>query len=749
MLESVSIASAPCLGEGPAVIAPLKQVTFIFGANGSGKTTISRALGDPSSYGGVTYDWSHGSTPLATRVYNRDYVNATIAQANSLPGVFLLGGESQAVRDELEQLTGPGGLLEQLERELTAQVSTLGDAEAGTGILGRLNEAKVALTDAAWAKRESIPDALRPMFTGYNNSKAQFASKLLSVADACDTTDTDLDSLVAEAASVFDASAAEAEELPTLVEPDAEHAKGFELLAAPIVGAADVGLADLIEQLGNSDWVAQGRHYLKHSDGHCPFCQEVVPEGLERQLEEYFDARFADQIAELAQFADWYGARVEALGSTLDALLADPPRQLDVAALSATRATLDAALAANSVGIAAKLERPSSVVKLEPVDDDISRVNQILGLANAAIRVHNARVRNKKEERAALIEKCWRHFVRDTVASEVAVYESAVPGLLKGAESLQTKGIPEAQSKLDAAKGRQSELERQVRSSKIVIDAINATLASVGFETFHLAPAAAPKDGYSLVRHDGSAVAGSLSEGERTFITFLYYFHQLQGAPTSTDEPRGLLAVIDDPICSLDSDVLFVVSALTKRLIADVIAGRGRVRQLLLLTHNVQFHREVTYCRRGEPGAGRQYLLLRKRQGRSSQLVAFADNPVKSAYRVLWDEVRAARDDPMASVVGLQNLLRRILETYFKTMGDVNEDEIIAAFTGSDQVVCRSLFSWINAGSHTIVEDTDYCPSEAGVATWLRVFEAIFDKAGHPGHYEMMMRAVMPADANE
>ena len=100
-----------------------------------------------------------------------------------------------------------------------------------------------------------------------------------------------------------------------------------------------------------------------------------------------------------------------------------------------------------------------------------------------------------------------------------------------------------------------------------------------------------------------------------------------------------------------------------------------------------------------------------------------------------------AKQNPPQSPVALQNVMRRILENYFKVMGEVPEEELIAAFSGSDQMVCRSLFSWLNEGSHAIIEELDYSPTDVSTENFLTIFEAIFDKAGHLAHYTMMMKA--------
>ena len=673
-------------------------------------------------------------------MYNREYIDATVALAGALPGVFLLGSGSQEVHKEIDELSSSNGVIASLVKRRAALCSTLGLETAGTGTLGSIQAAYDELSAAAWAKKSSMPPALATMFVGFNNSKARTLKKVLEVAGKHATTDTDLVELTRQATSVFDTAAVEIAELKILIEPKPEEVHGFELLETAIVGNQDVALTALIEELENSDWVSQGRAYFEKALGRCPFCQQDAPHDLANQLREYFDLRFTEQISSLADFIAWHDVEAEKLRDNMQAVAQRSVPQLDESGFAAARASLDAVLAANSIELQRKQATPSAAVKLEPFAAELTAVNTTIEAANALIREHNARIRNREHERRRLIARCWQHFVRDTIGDAVAVFESKLPPLLKAKQSLEHE-ITETSNRLVAAEARLRELEREIRSSKPIIEEINTMLTSVGFESFRLGTSPDLPDGYSLIRAGGTPAAQSLSEGERTFITFLYFFHQLQGEPTEPNEPRDLVAVIDDPISSLDSDILFVVSALTKRLMADIRAGTSRVRQLVVLTHNVYFHKEVTYSRRGE-SQRRRYFVLRKRSGQHSELIIHTANPIKTAYRGLWEEVRAAKQNPPQSPVALQNVMRRILENYFKVMGEVPEDELIAGFSGSDQMVCRSLFSWLNEGSHAIIEELHYSPTDVSTENFLTIFEAIFDKAGHHAHYAMMMQGI-------
>ena len=83
--------------------------------------------------------------------------------------------------------------------------------------------------------------------------------------------------------------------------------------------------------------------------------------------------------------------------------------------------------------------------------------------------------------------------------------------------------------------------------------------------------------------------------------------------------------------------------------------------------------------------------------------------------------------------------MRRILENYFKILGGVDSDKICAMFEGKDKLICKSLFSWINDGSHFASDDLFVAIDDGMVETYLKVFKAIFEKSEHLAHYKMMM----------
>lgn len=721
------------------MVEPFGVATFVFGPNGSGKTSISRALGDPTRFPGTAHKWNDDSE-LDVKVYNKDFVEKVIEQYSRLEGVFLLGEENVEKRAALEALVGENGEKPKAETKKKKAASNLKKHR------DELESAKRRLTDDVWRKRGDLAPELAIAFEGFNGSKERFVTRLIEAAEAVsDTTDANEAALIAEAQGVFDDQATEASRFAPLAAVNMQAIPGYSLFDQRVVGSANATLSDLVQRLGNADWVSAGRRYVEHADGLCPFCQQETSENFAHQLEELFDRSYEDQVEALRFFDETFIRQTDAILGTVRLLLQGHNRHLDLTTFEAPATALELAVEKVRGSIQKKLSNPSTEVSLDDLTSEIGRVNAAFVSANVAIDEHNTRVRTRAQARPLLVERCWDYFAAHIVNSDLAAYQRDVDRLEPAISGIK-RTLDTVTDELADIERRELALSAELVSSKPTIERMNRLLADTGFTSFRLAASDELEDGYTITRHDGAFDAGSLSEGERTFLSFLYYYHSLRS--TRLGNSASILAVIDDPISSMDSDVMIVVSALIRGLVDEAIKGGGQVAQVVVLTHNVHFHKEITYQRSRKPDKRRRYFTIRKYADRAHVVEPFDANPIKSSYGRLWDEVRnAGRAGGYETPIGLENTMRRILETYFNVLGDVGQDSILDRFTGDDRLVCHSLFMWANGGSHSIFDDNDHSPSMHAVETYLSVFERIFIETQQNQHYDMMMaREEHPAD---
>lgn len=167
---------------------------------------------------------------------------------------------------------------------------------------------------------------------------------------------------------------------------------------------------------------------------------------------------------------------------------------------------------------------------------------------------------------------------------------------------------------------------------------------------------------------------------------------------------------------------------------------KGTVKQLIVLTHNVDFHRQVAHhvAIWGKEVRAEHvtYWMVRKSDG-VSRIEVKDTNPVKSSYQLLWAEL-VQPDNALL----IRNTLRRILESYFQEWGGVPLSKLSEKLGEEDRLVCASLVDWVHEGSHWPDEFGAPVADSETVARYLRVFEKIFEERGHRPHYNMMMKMV-------
>jgi len=226
MLQQVQLRGINCFGGEGVTLGPLAPVNLLFGPNGSGKTSISRALHDPESFP-LTHIEEVGSS-CEIHVYNRDYVSRTFGTSSSLPGIFMLGSNAQELLDQIEATKG---LYAKMEADWATTNSLLHGDDSNTGELARLQSIEAEYLDAAWKARDSVPPEIDEVIrAGTRKNKKGFLAKCEQVADEFSSSDLKLDDLVEDAKSLFDPATKPTELIPEFSGRPPQHAKAKALL---------------------------------------------------------------------------------------------------------------------------------------------------------------------------------------------------------------------------------------------------------------------------------------------------------------------------------------------------------------------------------------------------------------------------------------------------------------------------------------------------------------------------------------
>lgn len=727
MIESIELKGVATYGALPQRLTNLAKVNFIYGANGSGKTTISRVISDESRFPSCGVKWK-GSTKLQTMVYNQDFVEKNFNQLTELRGIFTLGEkqtENQGKIANAKEKTASLG------RDIEALKTTLYGVEGNAGKVEELAKLDAELKEKCWQQKQKHDAKLQGAFKGFRNDSQKFKEKVLAEQETNKSVLLSLNELEEKALVVFGEEPTLESYIPKIDISTIIQHQSNSILKKSIIGKKDVDIAAMIEKLGNIDWVKQGRHYYISNEQVCPFCQQDTEKAFAKSLEEYFDETFINDSNAIENLCKAYLTETASIRQRVEALIANQSRFLDIEKVRTSKELLDGKITINLQLLEKKKAESSQVIALEPLDSLLTSVVEIIESANGRITAHNQIVNNLKVEQNALTSNVWRYVV-DELKSELASYKMSYTALRKAIDSLN---IQIASKTVERTKEEAllRVLEKESTSIQPTIDDINGILTSFGFQGFSLAKSA---DGlsYKLIRRNGESAKTTLSEGERTFITFLYFYHLLKGSNSETGITNDRVVVFDDPVSSLDSDILFIVSSLIRKLFEDVKNSKAFIKQLFILTHNVYFHKEISF-KVNVDKRNESFWVVRK-SNETSRIDGHQSNPIRTSYDLLWDEVRK----PDKASLTIQNTLRRILENYFKILGRVDPDEICEMFVGTDKLICKSLFSWVNDGSHSIGDDIHYSNQGDDIEKYLKVFRQIFKESKHEAHYRMMMR---------
>jgi wobble nucleotide-excising tRNase len=733
MIESISIAGVATYDDTGVKIEGLKKVSFIYGANGTGKTTITKLLTDSnqSEFSKCSVLWK-GGLPLPTLVYNRDFRERNFGKGK-IDGVFTLGEATMEEKEAIEKMVSALGDIKSQGLQKKATLEQLKVEK---------QEAENSFSEAAWddvfKKYKAI---FKDAFEGVMASKTSFKEKLLVQASNNKSDLKSREDLETKALTIFGTAPVK---LPLISQ--IEYSRLLEIETDPIwekkiIGKSDIEISKLIQHLGINDWVNEGRAYIK--DGAiCPFCQEeTITEGFRSQLGSYFDKTFEENTQSVKALSTEYALSSQSLVNLLDQIETkekeNPESKIEFELFSAKIKTVIVQLQANVKLVESKGKEPSRSITLTSLKEQLDGVAKLITNANTKLAEHNKIVDNYATEKTDLITSVWRFLIEEYSAS-ITQHTSNIVGKQKGIEvvSEQRSDLLKKYTELDT---KIKEANKNVTSVQPSVDEINKTLKAYGFLNFEIVPLKEDANQYQIQREDGSIAESTLSEGEITFITFLYFLQRAKGGLTQDSVSDERVLVIDDPISSLDSNVLFVVSTLIKEILGAVKNNKGVIRQVILLTHNVYFHKEVSYIDgKAQPNKDTLFWILRKKNKISKIQAYQMENPIHNSYQLLWRELK--NHDHNDSIT-LQNTMRRIIENYFKILGGYHYDDLINSFMDSheEQEICRSMVCWINDGSHTIPDDLFIQSHDDLKEKYAEVFKKIFINTQHYGHYKMMM----------
>ncbi|WP_419155463.1 AAA family ATPase [Weissella minor] len=289
------------------------------------------------------------------------------------------------------------------------------------------------------------------------------------------------------------------------------------------------------------------------------------------------------------------------------------------------------------------------------------------------------------------------------------------------------------QSVNDKIKNLQTQVSNLIEESsdeKEAVDDINKILKSLGNDSFKLEYVSNPqlelKGQYKVrgLNDDQIRSIHMLSTGELNLIAFLWFVSDLRSKILKRGNDN-LVVVFDDPMNSNDDTSQYIMISELNRLMRDDLKSES---QTFILTHNIQFYAQLKPI---STKASRDSIYkLYKVNGKTSvQEITSPSEDFTTTYEMLWDELVFAKSH--GKINFMWNTMRRILETYNRFMFSESSPSTLGEqIKGStNKSIYAGLLKSLHVNSHIGYETDVDLSNITSDALW-ETFASIFDALG-------------------
>ncbi len=728
-------------------------INFLYGNNGTGKSTFSKELSNATC---ITVRQDTELSKYNIFTFNAEFTKQHFLEDEKVSSIYTVGKPNVENQELINQLKKD---IDSAKKDIDTKNKLLSDKK------NNLSKLKSDFEESFWTKTKQERVFFKSNIKGMS-TKNGLLTKAREYVDK-DLFYSNLESLTNKFEIAF---GPQGMTYPLLVKSSLTLPNIDVELNTSITTSDSTEFARFVKVMNSASWLAQGHdHYTK--DNKCPYCQRELQPDFEEKYKSLFDEEY-EKSKKL--FQDTFSAYTKIMGEIINVYESNPKNTLnglDFATYQDKLEILKATLNRNVDKIAKKANDMSIKYTLEPIDDLISNLNSIIDDFNTKIEENNRLVNNKKVAQKECIETVWMYFaykLKDDLRLYDETYKNLNEQIFADRAELQT--IIENNNKCEE---ELTKLSAEMISAEPAVKAINKLLVSSGFQGFHLEWNESDKGSYQVVYDIKDSTgkfipATNLSEGERNFISFLYFYHMVIGA-SAEGQIKPAIVIIDDPVSSMDGQALYIVSSLVKNLVdmcynnttldEPGIIKESHIKQIFVFTHNVHFHTNVTtdYEKFYDCVS---FFKINKAKNQSTVKYCVSKNPstnleenynpIKSTYSALWQEL-----NEITSPIAACNIIEQILNYYFiylcgfnnkqlrNVLLDENNKLVELDETGAKNYdkynIVRSFLSFLDNGNRIIGNDS-YIEDTMDANYFKDILKLIFEIMRHENHYKMMMK---------
>ena len=463
----------------PTTLSTDKKVNLVYGLNGTGKSTLSQLLKEPSDQ---KFSKCQYQQPIGTKtlVYNQSFINETFFQSSEIKGVFSLSEENKTIETQIEEenknLADKIAELETLQKNKSRQQE----------IMAEKNKAAI---ESTWKIKKQFADddkTLSDFLSGKRSNKQELFNFLHNWKLPQNEPRRTIEDVKKDYISLNSPSAKRYVTVPK-ARFDAKIIEESDIFGEQIVGSNNSTVASLINELENSDWVRSGLAYIdetKSDPQSCPFCQsQTVTPSLVAEIKNYFDKTYEESIARLKDFNTSYLEKISLLE---DFEKAEIPEivQSEQEAMAALYQALKNQAETNQSLISEKIKSPSERKEIKSTENLLQSLNSKIAEVNKKITDHNSKLDNAKDEIRKLKDEFWDS-MRWHYDETISHLDSELREHNKRLRAMESEKTTKEQEKSRIQQTIENLQSKTVNIDKAV-NSINDNLTSIGITDFSI-----------------------------------------------------------------------------------------------------------------------------------------------------------------------------------------------------------------------------------------------------------------------
>lgn len=731
MIKKITILGPACYKQ-TATLETDKNINLIYGLNGSGKSTLSEYL---RNFRDPIYSSCNIEPPLDLEmeeilVYNEKYVREVFYSSETQRGIFSLSKENSDARKRIDSAN--------IElRDLSSQISK--QIELRQNLSKDLDTIRESYYSRFWQIKKQYTGGDRVLeycLEGLKGSKEALAAYLIKLPLPSTPINYTINDLRDEIQRLNEFRGSHIATIPT-IEFKANEIELDPIFRDVITGNKDSRVAKLINELQNSDWVKIGMSF--DTNGVCPFCQRPYSEDILSLLKEYFNEDYERALAYIETKGVAYSSAIKEI-ATIDFSQIEIVKHLAQPYEEALKAYLEI-LNSNLSKIRDKYRHPSSIIELNDSSLKLDIVNGIIAQANMIIENFNKRLSKISQELSLIKTKFWDLQRVEYSQSVIDFVEQQTTIEQKIKEVMASE--KEYRDKMGAVNLLIEEEQKKIINIDDAIIHINSMLIDMGITDFKIVKCNHEEGLYRIVReNENKSIFTTLSEGERTIISILYFIETCQGLLDKSSTNKKRIIVIDDPVSSLSNIYVFNIGRLLRNLFYpelkvdkenQQIIVTPRFEQVFILTHSLYFFYEMTEIVEDRRHATQALFRVSKNE-EGSKIEVMHYEHIQSDYHAYWMAIR----DPKANPALIANCMRNIIEYFFNFVEkrDLNNVFNLGIFKNPKY---QAFYRYINRESHSLGQNI-YDFKEFDYEIFMDALKKVFETMGYEKHYKKMMK---------